>query len=98
MGQLISFPKQYNNRPVIGLRINIYNEEQIEIILLAVNHFGGWDKKIVKEDIKNLDPQFTINSLKLLKNSFSTWIFSKEAIAIADDLLESVEEITVKST
>lgn len=95
MGQLIKFPPK-RKRPPIGLRINIYTEEQIEIVLLAVNHFGGWHKKIEQKDIQNLDPTFTINSLKAMLNSFSTWIFSKDAKEIAQTLLDSVEEITYK--
>jgi|DEB0MinimDraft_4_1074332.scaffolds.fasta_scaffold00041_13 hypothetical protein len=95
MGQIIKFPPQRKNPP-LGLRINIYTEEQIEIVLLAVNHFGGWHKKIEQTDIQNLDPTFTINSLKQLTNSFSTWIFSKEAKDVAQKLLDSVEEITYK--
>jgi len=95
MGQVIKFPPK-RKRPPIGLRINIYTEEQLEIVLLAVNHFGGWHKKIEKSDIQNLDPDFTISSLKGLTNSFSTWIFSREAKDIAQKLLDSVEEITYK--
>ena len=95
MGQLIKFPPRRKS-PQLGLRINIYTEEQIEIVLLAVNHFGGWHEKIEQSDIQNLDPQFTINSLKAMVNSFSTWIFTKEAKDIAQNLIDSVEEITYK--
>lgn len=78
---------------VNGYKIPLYSEEEIEVTVLVVNHYGDLPHKVHSNNLTSIDPVIIINSLNEAKKSK---LFSFTAERIMLKILSNVEVIPFK--
>ena len=73
-----------------GLKIPLYNEEEIEITLMAINCFGTYEDRITENNIQKLDP---LEIMKCLYEAKSSDVFSTKAKQTIANILKAIEAV-----
>jgi hypothetical protein len=73
-----------------GLKIPLYNEEEIYTTVLAVNCFGTLPNRIDESNLTDLEP---IDVMKALYEARYSSVFSSKTKQIIDRILKSIEAI-----
>jgi len=76
-----------------GYKIPLYTDEEIEITILVVNHFGNLSFKVCQDNLTKTDPIIIINSLREARESK---LFSFIAEKLITKILSNVEEIPLR--
>jgi len=88
---ILKFPKKFSKTSPVGKVINLYTEEEIEMVLFCLNIFGKLDTPYTKEDLRTVDPVYTLNCLKTARESY---LLSHDAKAIIQYIMHNVKEVT----
>ena len=87
---IVTFPKAYRKTTPIGKVINLYTEEEIEMVLFCLNIFGKHDTPYTQEDLRVADPYYTLDCIKAAKDSY---LLSHDAKAILSYIMHNVREV-----
>jgi hypothetical protein len=77
--------------PVIGYRMSFYREEEIDIVLVALNMYSTSDLRYTRYNLKGIEPIFIKECLIRLKLSS---ICSNETKKIINIIIDNIKEIT----
>ena len=88
---IVKFPKKYNKTSPVGKVINLYTDEEIDMVLFCLNIFGKIEKPYAKEDLRAVDPIYTLDCMKTAYDSF---LLSIDAKAIISYIMHNVKEVT----
>ena len=98
MSNVIQFPKitRLPEYEPSGYRINLYTEDQIELVLFCVNICEDQDstKKYARKDLKNMDPVFVMVRMNVCLDNKIISTKAKEAIF---KIVNSIEVIPISS-
>tara|TARA_E500000331_G_scaffold99303_2_gene96111 strand:+ start:6762 stop:7070 length:309 start_codon:yes stop_codon:yes gene_type:complete len=88
---IIFFPKHKISSPT-GYRINLYTEEQIDIVLFCINMTLDRNdpSRYTRKDLKSLDPEYVISKMTLCLDST---FLSKSAKEQIRKIIHSIEII-----
>lgn len=91
---ILHFPKAHRKTTPIGKVINLYTEEEIEMVLFCLNIFGKSDNTYTKEELRTADPYYTLDCIKTAKDSY---LLSHDAKAILSYIMQNVKEVIPSS-
>ena len=89
--EIITFPKQFKRTTSLGVSINLYSEEEVEMVLFCLNIFGHKEKIYTKEDLRVADPVYT---LVCMKEAYKSHLLSPDAKSIIYYIMKNVSEVT----
>jgi len=84
MAEILKFP--FRNKSVVKLKL--FSEDEIFVILIAINTYSAADFKYTEQNIEFLDPEIAV---LCLENSMKSSFFSDEYKAVAQHILDNVE-------
>ena len=87
---IVKFPKKYQKTSPVGKVINLYTDEEIDMVLFCLNIFGKNNLSYIKEDLRTVDPYYTMGCLKAAHSSF---LLSNDAKAIISYIMKNVTEV-----
>lgn len=87
---IVKFPKKFQKTTPVGRVINLYTEEEIEMVLFCLNIFGNRNESYTKEDLRAITPDFTLQCLRAAHDSY---LLSYEAKAIISYIMKNVTEV-----
>jgi hypothetical protein len=82
-----NFPKLKSFK---GLKIPLYNEEEIYTTIMIVNCFGDQPNRITEKELSDLEP---LDVMKVLYEARYSSIFSAKTKQTIDRILKSIEAI-----
>ena len=89
MGEILNFPRKAK---FVGYAIPLYTQEEIDVVLLAMNSFAFGRFKVTEYTISKYDPEFVIRALFFMVGNK---LFSKEAREVSKKILSTVKEIPI---
>lgn len=81
------FPKL---KSFAGLKIPLYNEEEIVVTIMVLNCFSDLKEKITEKSLTNLEP---IDVVKSLYEASYSPVFSSKTKIIINKILKSIEAV-----
>lgn len=88
MTNIIKFPDKFRKEPR-RYRIPLYSEWDVDLVLFCVNAFGTSDKRIIIDDLLQMDP---IEVIECLDSALESDIISNMAKHHIACIRKSVEE------
>jgi hypothetical protein len=88
---IVTFPKKFQKSTPLGVVIKLYTEEEIEMVLFCLNIFGDQDNSYAKEDLRSVDPHFTLDCMG---KAYSSYLLSPDAKSIIHYIMKNVSEVT----
>jgi hypothetical protein len=88
MSNILQFPDKFRKEPR-HYRIPLYTDEDINVVLFCLNAFGNSDKRIIFDDLLELDPIDVMECLDFAVESDMISTMTKEHIHC---IRKSVEE------
>jgi hypothetical protein len=85
MAEILKFPSR-NNKSIV--RLKLFSEDEIFVILIAINTYSADDFKYTEHNIEFLDPEIAV---LCLENSLKSSFFSDEFKVVAQNILDNVE-------
>ena len=89
--KIIHFPKQYRRSTPLGVAIELYTEEEVEMVLFCLNIFGDREKPFTQKELRSADPHYTLDCMRTAHNSF---LLSHDAKAIISYIMRNVTDVT----
>lgn len=89
--QILQFKKIPPKKSVIGHRLSFYLEEEIDVVLIALNMYGNSVLRYNANTLTAVDPIFIKHCLILLKGSN---ICSSETKKMINIIIGNIKEIT----
>lgn len=68
MGEVLKFPDKFRNEPR-RYKIPLYTEEDVGIVLFCVNAFGFSERRVMLDDLLEMDPVEVIECLDIALES-----------------------------
>lgn len=84
---LYQFPKL---KSLAGLKIPLYNEEEITVTIMVLNCFSELQEKITEKTLTNLEPTEVLKSLYEARYSS---VFSGKTKLVINKILKSIETV-----
>lgn len=84
---LYQFPKL---KSLAGLKIPLYNEEEIAVTIMVLNCFSELQEKITEKTLTNLEPTEVLKSLYEARYSS---VFSGKTKLVINKILKSIETV-----
>jgi hypothetical protein len=89
MAEILKFPDKFHGKRLY--RIPLYSEQDIHIVLFAINAFGDTDKRVIVTDLVKMDPIVVIKSIDF---AIESGYISNDAKEHLTYIIKSIEEIS----
>ena len=89
--EILAFPKNFKRTTSLGVSINLYSEEEVDMVLFCLNIFGNKETIHTKEDLRFADPVYT---LICMKEAYKSYLLSPDAKSIIHYIMKNVSEVT----
>lgn len=89
MNNILKFPDRFRKEPR-HYRIPLYSDEDINVVLFCINAFGNTEKRVIIDDLIQMDPIDVIESLdNALDSDILSNIYKQHVACIRKSVEES---------
>ncbi len=90
---VINFPVKKIKTHDVAYRVPLYGDEQVKIVVAAVNIYGNIHSAVTEYTIKHQDPLFIV---ECLKKAHKDYLFSTKGKNIVAQILTQIEEVKIR--